>query len=42
MMREAPEKAEKMFELIRKEHNELRDEYFACKCDKNNYKMVIR
>ena len=31
MMREAPEKTEKMFELIKKEYNELRDEYFACK-----------
>ena len=31
MMREAPEKAEKMVELIKNEYNELRDEYFACK-----------
>ena len=31
MMRDAPGEAEKMFELIKKEYNELRDEYFACK-----------
>ena len=31
MMGEAPEKAEKMFELIKKEYNGFQDEYFACK-----------
>ena len=31
MMRDAPEEVEKMFELIKKEYNELRDEYFDCK-----------
>ena len=31
MMREAPKEAEKMFELIKKEYNKFRAEYFACK-----------
>ena len=31
MMREEQEKAEKMLELIKKEYNKFRDEYFACK-----------